>query len=100
LIWEASDPYLYARTTADGRVIAGGEDEEFSDDERRDALTASKAKRISAKLARLLPQLDARPELRWSGTFGQSRSGLPTIGEIPGLRRCYAVLGYGGNGIT
>ena len=24
LIWEASDPYLYMRTTADGRVIVGG----------------------------------------------------------------------------
>ena len=33
-IWEASDPYLYMRATADGRVICGGEDEEFSDEER------------------------------------------------------------------
>ena len=32
LIWEASDPYLYMRTTDDGRVICGGEDEEFSTD--------------------------------------------------------------------
>ena len=30
LIWEASDPYLYMRTTDDGRVICGGEDEEFA----------------------------------------------------------------------
>ena len=28
LIWQAADPYLYLRTTQDGRVIAGGEDEE------------------------------------------------------------------------
>ena len=27
MIWEASDPYLYLRTTHDGRVICGGEDE-------------------------------------------------------------------------
>ena len=27
-------------------------------------------------------------------------TGLPTIGEIPGHRNCWAALGYGGNGIT
>lgn len=37
-VWEASDPYLYMRTTDDGRVICGGEDEEFKDEARRDAL--------------------------------------------------------------
>ncbi len=26
LIWEASDPYLYMRTTHDNRIVAGGED--------------------------------------------------------------------------
>ncbi len=31
-VWEASDPYLYMRATADGRVICGGEDEEFTDE--------------------------------------------------------------------
>ncbi len=36
LIWEASDPYLYMRTTTDGRIIVGGEDEEFEDEEKRD----------------------------------------------------------------
>jgi glycine/D-amino acid oxidase-like deaminating enzyme len=25
---------------------------------------------------------------------------LPSIGLIPGMRNCWAVLGYGGNGIT
>lgn len=100
LIWEASDPYLYLRTTADGRVIAGGEDGDFEDEAKRDALIPTKTARISAKLARMMPELDARPEYRWTGCFGESRTGLPTIGEIPGMKRCYAVLGYGGNGIT
>ena len=40
------------------------------------------------------------PEYRWTGSFGESRTGLPTIGRIPGLDRCFAVLGYGGNGFT
>jgi glycine/D-amino acid oxidase-like deaminating enzyme len=25
---------------------------------------------------------------------------MPTIGQIPGYPKCYAVMGYGGNGIT
>lgn len=72
LIWEASEPYLYLRTTHDGRVICGGEDAEFSDPIKRDRLTDTKARRIAAKLSRLMP-------------------GYPS---------CYAVMGYGGNGIT
>ena len=57
-IWEASDPYLYIRTTADGRVICGGEDEEFADEERRDALIGEKSRRIVARLG--LPIATAR----------------------------------------
>jgi glycine/D-amino acid oxidase-like deaminating enzyme len=100
LIWEASEPYLYARSTADGRIICGGEDEDFSDTERRDALTARKAKRISTKLQRLFPNIDSRASFAWTGSFGSSPNGTPTIGAIPGYPKCYAVMGYGGNGIT
>lgn len=100
LIWEASNPYLYLRSTADGRVICGGEDEEFSDETARDVLLPSKRQRLQLKLAALLPQLDCRAEFCWTGSFGQSSTGLPSIGRVPGHRRCYAVMGYGGNGIT
>jgi glycine/D-amino acid oxidase-like deaminating enzyme len=100
LIWEASDPYLYVRSTADGRILCGGEDEDFADTDKRDALTARKATRIEGKLKRLFPQVDARAVQSWTGSFGASPTGMPSIGPIPGFRRCYAVLGYGGNGIT
>jgi len=100
LIWEASDPYLYLRATADGRVIAGGEDERFESDEKRDRLIPQKSRRIEAKLAELMPALEPVAELRWAGCFGTTETGLPMIGEIPGMSRCYAALGYGGNGIT
>jgi glycine/D-amino acid oxidase-like deaminating enzyme len=100
LIWEASTPYLYLRTTDDRRVICGGEDEEFSDPKKRDALLPVKTGRIERKLHRLLPNLDSRAAMAWTGSFGGSENGMPTIGEIPGYRRCYAVMGYGGNGIT
>ncbi|MEP6546326.1 MAG: FAD-dependent oxidoreductase [Gammaproteobacteria bacterium] len=100
LIWEASEPYLYLRSTEDGRVICGGEDAGFSDPVKRDALTQSKVRRIAAKLSRLMPDIDTRPDYAWTGTFGANSKGMPTIGEIPGYRNCYAVMGYGGNGIT
>lgn len=100
LIWEAADPYLYIRTTADGRLVAGGEDEDISDPEQRDRLTEAKIAKIRGKLARLFPALDLEPEFVWAGCFGQSETGLPSIGAVPRMQGCYAVLDYGGNGIT
>lgn len=100
LIWEASDPYLYMRTSADGRVICGGEDEEFSDEEKRDALLEKKVAILSRKLGKLFPKLDTKPDFAWTASFGESATGLPSVGRVPGMRRCWAALGYGGNGIT
>jgi glycine/D-amino acid oxidase-like deaminating enzyme len=100
LIWEASDPYLYLRTTRDRRVICGGEDEDFSDEAARDALIPEKTARIADKLSKLLPTFDVRPEFAWAGAFGSTATGLPIIGPIPRNPRVHAVLGYGGNGIT
>jgi glycine/D-amino acid oxidase-like deaminating enzyme len=100
LIWEAADPYIYLRTTRDGRVIAGGEDEPFSDAERRDALIPRKIAAIATKAARLFPHLDFTPAFSWAGCFGESPTGLPAIGPLPGYNRVQAVMGFGGNGIT
>lgn len=99
-IWEASDPYLYMRATADGRVICGGEDEDFVDEETRDSLLPAKTARISAKLKDLFPHLDTRADFAWAGCFGTTTTGLPCIGALPGQPRVLAVQGYGGNGIT
>jgi glycine/D-amino acid oxidase-like deaminating enzyme len=100
LIWEASEPYLYMRTTIDGRVICGGEDEDFSDASKRDAMTPKKAQRLGQKLQRIFPKMDTRAAFSWTGSFGASPTGMPTIGSIPGYSKCFAVMGYGGNGIT
>ena len=100
LVWEASDPYLYLRTTGQGRVIVGGEDESFSDDVLRDRLIPKKVAAIAKKAKRIFPDIDFTPDYAWTGSFGESPTGLPAIGPIPELPRCYAVLGFGGNGIT
>ncbi len=100
LISEASKPYLYIRTTPDGRVIAGGEDEPFSVASIRESLLEEKCRVIEEKLRKLLPKIDSRAEFRWSGAFGETDDSLPRIGKIPGSPRCFGVLGYGGNGTT
>jgi glycine/D-amino acid oxidase-like deaminating enzyme len=100
LIWEAADPYLYLRTTLDGRIVVGGEDEEFTDEERRDALIPGKIAAISGKLAQLLPEVDPAPDFAWAGCIGDNTTGLPAISRVPNAERCFAVMGYGDNGIT
>jgi glycine/D-amino acid oxidase-like deaminating enzyme len=100
LIWEAADPYLYMRTTGEGRVIVGGEDESFSDETLRDKLIPKKIAAIARKAKRIFPNLDFKADYAWTGSFGESPTGLPAIGPIREMPRCYAVLGFGGNGIT
>ncbi|MDP2296850.1 MAG: FAD-binding oxidoreductase [Pseudolabrys sp.] len=100
MIWQSADPYLYVRTTPDGRVICGGEDEPFSDEAARDALIERKTKALRSKLGKLLPNIDTRVDFAWTGSFGQTDTGLPTIGQILRMRNCWAALGYGGNGTT
>jgi glycine/D-amino acid oxidase-like deaminating enzyme len=99
-IWEAADPYLYIRTTTEGRVICGGEDAEFSDAENRKDLLVTKTGMLQRKLHRLLPKLDPTIEFAWTGAFGETTTGLPIIGPVPGMRHCWIALGYGGNGTT
>jgi glycine/D-amino acid oxidase-like deaminating enzyme len=101
LIWEASQNYLYARTTAGGRIIAGGEDDrEAVEPEARDAMMPAKADAILRRLTALWPHVAPVAELSWSGAFGTTDDALPLIGPVPGYPGVHAAYGYGGNGIT
>ncbi|MBC8038817.1 MAG: FAD-binding oxidoreductase [Rhizobiales bacterium] len=100
LVWQAADPYLYMRTTLDGRVIAGGVDETFSDEEKRDRLIGKKSASLMKKAKRIFPRIDFEPHYAWTGNFGESETGMPAIGLVRGYKRTYAALGFGGNGIT
>ncbi len=100
LIWEGSDPYLYLRRTHDGRIVAGGEDESYSKLHADAALLRKKTDAIAAKVRSLIPGLRFRIEHRWAGAFGESDTGLPFIDAVPGHPNCFAVMGFGGNGIT
>lgn len=99
-IWEAADPYLYMRAGPIGEIICGGEDEDFQNEEIRDALMDTKISIIESKLKQMFPHVDARAQYRWCGSFGTSKTGTPSIGPIPKMKNCYAVMGFGGNGIT
>lgn len=101
LTWEAADPYLYMRMTADGRLIVGGEDEVLSGADERERLTATKVEQLLAKAAARCPALaDVQAHFAWSGVFGETDDSLPLIGHVPGRPNCFAAFGYGGNGIT
>lgn len=100
LVWEASDPYLYLRMAADGSIIAGGEDEESSSAFSDPAKFATNTEAIIAKTEKLLGISLYPPHSRWAAPFGNTTTGLPLIGAVPGLANVYAVMGFGGNGIT
>jgi glycine/D-amino acid oxidase-like deaminating enzyme len=100
LIWEASDPYLYLRTTRDNRILAGGEDSHLIDAGRRNAAIPNKSARLLEKIGKLLPGRSLEIDYAWAGAFADSPTGLPFLAPVPDLRDGFAILGCGGNGIT
>lgn len=101
LIWEASEHYNYARTTTDGRIIFGGEDDDNAiDPEARNAVTPVKREKLIRELKALWPRSTGRIDYCWSGAFDTTQDGLPLIGVVPGQKNIFAAYGYGGNGIT
>lgn len=100
LVWEASDPYLYFRMGGDGRLIVGGEDEASPDAHEDKAKLKRKCRTIAAKLKRLLPEVEFEVDYSWAGAFGESATGLPSIAPLPDMDHAWAVMGFGGNGIT
>lgn len=100
LIWNTADPYVYMRTTDDGRMLIGGEDEEFRNPPKRDALIGKKEQKLLRSFAKYLPDIPFHSDFAWAGTFGETEDGLPYIGEHKAFKNSYFVLGFGGNGIT
>ncbi len=99
LIWNTSDPYLYMRTTDDGRFLLGGEDEEFRNPQKRDALIAKKTDKLERSFHKIFNK-SFFTDFSWAGTFGVTKDGLPYIGEHKQFKNTYFVCGFGGNGIT
>ena len=100
LLWNTDDPYFYARTTADNRILIGGEDIAYEDDDIRDALIPAKKEKLQKTFHKLFPHTPIEIEATWAGTFGETKDSLPYIGASPEWENAWFALGYGGNGIT
>jgi glycine/D-amino acid oxidase-like deaminating enzyme len=101
MLWESARPYLYLRSTRDGRLLVGGEDDAIDIPAKRDALVDRKARTLVKKVQALFPHLPLQPAFAWAGTFAETEDGLPFFGPHPqhGPRVQFA-MAYGGNGIT
>lgn len=100
LIWETARPYFYARTTADGRALVGGEDVPFRNPAARDGVLPKKVELLLKRAQELFPRLDLAPSFAWAGTFAETEDGLPYIGEHPKVPHSSFAMCYGGNGIV
>jgi glycine/D-amino acid oxidase-like deaminating enzyme len=101
LLWETARPYLYVRSTEDGRLLIGGEDDRIDIPLRRDARVASKSTRLLRKFKAFVPALDLEKGFAWAGTFAETADGLPFFGAHPSLDpHVLFAMAYGGNGIT
>lgn len=100
LIWNTESPYLYLRTTEEGRLLVGGKDESFTSAKRRDKIKDEKANELFKSLEKWAPGLCPSIDFSWAGSFGETEDGLPYIGQDPKEKNAYWVLGFGGNGIT
>jgi glycine/D-amino acid oxidase-like deaminating enzyme len=98
VVWEASTPYLYMRSTPDGRLVIGGEDEDIDLPSYRARSMAHKTARLIAKTKKLIPDVQLSASHEWTGAFGESEDGLPVIDAVPDMPNCFAVMGFGGNG--
>ncbi|QWP75417.1 FAD-binding oxidoreductase [Lysobacter sp. K5869] len=101
VVWESARPYLYLRSTGDGRLVVGGCDDALDLPARRDRRVQSRAGRLVDQVRRRFERLQLQPAFAWAGTFAETADGLPWFGAHAqyGPRVLFA-MAYGGNGIT
>ena len=101
MVWESARPYLYMRSTGDGRLLVGGEDDNVDIPARRDARVDKKARTLQKKVSKLFPDVPVAPAFAWAGTFAETEDGLPFFGpHAQHGPRVHFAMAYGGNGIT
>lgn len=101
MLWESARPYLYLRSTDDGRLLVGGEDDAIDIPARRDARVGKKARTLCKRVVGMFPHLAMKPAFAWAGTFAETRDGLPFFGPHPQYGpRVHFAMAFGGNGIT
>lgn len=107
ILRDTDDPYIYIRGTDDNRIIIGGEDEKIGgenskmyDLEQCDPVSIDKYNVLYNKLTKLFPNIrDIEIEYKFSGFFGETKDGLPYMGEHKDYKNHYFCLSYGSNGV-
>jgi glycine/D-amino acid oxidase-like deaminating enzyme len=101
MIWESARPYLYMRSTVDGRLLVGGEDDAVDLPARRDRRVDKKSRTLLKQVRRHFPALEIEPVFAWAGTFAETEDGLPFFGPHKQYGpHVHFAMAYGGNGIT
>lgn len=101
LLWESARPYLYMRSTSDGRFLIGGEDDHSDHPKKRDDAIPKKSVRLLQKIKNFLPTMKVETGYAWAGTFAETNDGLPFFGPHPQHGpRVHFAMAYGGNGIA
>lgn len=100
LVWDTNDPYLYMRSTDDGRLLVGGEDSNYRMSQLNTKTKERKSKKLVASLEKIMGDVEFIEDHNWGGVFGKTKDGLPYIGKSPEYQNALFVLGFGGNGIT
>lgn len=100
LVWDTGSPYLYIRSTDDGRLLVGGEDAQNGHTFFQNRIKERKSLKLQKRLKKAMPGIEFIEDFSWAGMFGTTKDGLPYIGESPEFPGALFVLGFGGNGIT
>ncbi|PKG22234.1 NAD(P)/FAD-dependent oxidoreductase [Niallia nealsonii] len=98
LIWETKRPYFYMRTTFDGRIVAGGLDEDQVEAPSDPEILARYGDNLLKRIKDHFPGYQVEADYVYGATFGESDDGMPYIGEHPEKKNIFYCLGYGGNG--
>jgi glycine/D-amino acid oxidase-like deaminating enzyme len=101
VVWDSDRPYVYLRSTPDGRLLVGGADVPFKSTTARDLLLPRQVGKLTHQYQDLFGEDLPPVAYAWAGSFAETRDGLPLIGTMSGMNpRLQFALCYGGNGIT
>jgi glycine/D-amino acid oxidase-like deaminating enzyme len=87
------------RTTADGRIMMGGEDEPLTTHGARTRRIPPKTRALLAKFERWFPDLDLAVSRSWAGAFAVTADGLGYVDQSAEYANTWFVIGAGGNGM-
>ncbi len=86
------------RTTYDGRIVAGGLDEDRMEAPADPAIIQKYGEKLLARIKEHYPDYEIEVDYAYGATFGESVDGRPFIGRHPSKDGVFYCLGYGGNG--